>query len=246
MKIKKIEHKNYKLLRFNLIKSKILKKNHILKNINIEDIEFRLKKILNVIFLYHISNKKILFIGNPVKINTKIKNILGKTKHVFIPKSTWVTGIITNQNSYLKSLFKQKTNEFNLISERILQLKKKSDLIVIMDQKLDKNAVEESYKAQIPIIALNSDLNIFDTKINYKLPGNFILSKNRLKNNFFYSILFSTIKKASIIKTKFKDTLSYKLTSIKKIKNTRIYKKEFNKKNNNKKQYYAFSKKESI
>lgn len=243
MKIRKIEQKSYKLLKFNLIKSEILKKNHYLKDINIEDIEFRLKKILNLIYLYHISNKKILFVGNPMKINTKIKNILSKTKHVFIPRSAWITGIITNQNLYFKSLFKQKTNVLNSISERILQLKKKSDLIVIMDQELDFKALEEGYKSKIPVITLNSDLNIFNNKTNYKVPGNFVISKNKLKNNLFYSILLSTFKKANFLKNKFKTNLSYKLNSIKKIKTTRFYKKPVNKKNFNKKPFYAFSKK---
>jgi ribosomal protein S2 len=243
MKIKKIEHKNFKLLKLNLIKSKILKKNHYLKNITLEDIEFRLKKILNLIYLYHSSNKKILFVGNPLKINTELKIILSRTKHIFIPKSAWITGIITNQNSYLKSLFKKKTNTLNVISERILQLKKKSDLIVIMDQELDFQALEEGYKTNIPVICLNSDLNIFNNKISYKVPGNFIISKNKLKNNLFYSILLSTFKKAHFFKNKFKNTLLYKLNSIKKIKNSKFNRKTFHKKNYNKKNFYAFSKK---
>jgi hypothetical protein len=131
----------------------------------------------------------------------------------------------------------------NSISERILQLKKKSDLIVIMDQELDFKALEEGYKSKIPVITLNSDLNIFNNKTNYKVPGNFIISKNKLKNNLFYSILLSTFKKANFLKNKFKTNLSYKLNSIKKIKTTRFYKKPVNKKNFNKKPFYAFSKK---
>jgi ribosomal protein S2 len=238
MKIKKIEQKNYKLLKFNLIKSKIFKKSHFLKNITLEDIEFRLKKILNLIYLYHISNKKILFIGNPLTINNKIKNLLINTKHVFIPKSAWITGIITNQNLYLKSLFKQKTDVLNSISERILQLKKKSDLIVIMDQNLDTKALEEAYKSKIPVVALNADLNVFNNKINYKVPGNFIISKNKLKNSLFYSILLAILKKADFFKKRFKNMSWYKLNTIKKIKN-----KQFQKKNLNKKHFNAFSKK---
>jgi ribosomal protein S2 len=228
MKIKKIKQKNYKLLKFNLLKSKIFKKPHYLQNISIEDIEFRYKKILNIIYLYHISNKKILFVGNPAKINRKIKSILSKTKHIFIPKSAWITGIITNQNLYLKSLFKQKTDILNSISERILQLKKKSDLIIIIDEKLDNKALEESYKSNIPVIALNSELNIFNNKVNFKVPGNFVVTKNKLKNNLFYSILLSIFKKATVQKNIFKNNFPYELNSIKKIKTS---KKNLNKKN---------------
>lgn len=235
MKIKKIERKNYKLLNFKLIKSKILKKQHYLNNIKIKDVEFRLKKILHLIYLYHLYNKQILFIGNPLNINNTIKRLLSSTKHIFIPKSAWISGIISNQNSYLKALFKQKTNKLNKITEKILQLKKKSDLIVIMDEKQNLKAVNESYKSNIPIISLNSDLNIFNNKINYKIPGNFILSKNKFKNNFFYSILVSTIKKASFIKNKLKNNITFKLNSLKKIKTKRTYNKNLNKKFYNKK-----------
>lgn len=229
MKIRKLEQKNYKLLKFKLIESKIYKKNHFIENITLEDIEFRLKKILHLIYLYHISNKKILFIGNPLNINKNIKTVLSKTKHIFMPKFTWINGIITNQNIHLKSLFKQKKNVLNKITEKIIQLKKKSDLIVIIDQEIDLKAIEESYKARTPVIALNSDLNLFNYKTNYKVPGNFIISKNKLKNNFFYSILLSTLKKANLVKNKLKNTLAYKLNTvkiIKKIKNTKFYRKK--------------------
>lgn len=230
MKIKKIELKNYKLLNFKLIKTKILKKNHYLSSITLKDVEFRLKKILHLIYLYHLYNKKILFIGNPLNINNKLKQILFKTKHIFIPKSAWISGLLTNQNSYLRTLFKEKTNKFNKITEKIIQLKKKSDLIVIVDQNCDLKAIEEGYKSQIPVISLNSDLNIFNSKISYKIPGNFILPKNKLKNNFFYSMIISTIKKAYYIKQKFKNSLCLKSNTLKKIKNIKVYNKVYNRK----------------
>lgn len=241
MKIKKLKHKNYKLLKFNLLKSKIFKKNHYFNNITLEDIEFRLKKIFNLIYLYHITNKKILFIGNPLIINNKIQQIFSKTKHVFIPSTSWLTGMITNQNFYFKSILKKNNNVLiNSISKKILQLKKKSDLILIMDKELNNKALEESFKSQIPVITLNSDLNIFNNKINYKVPGNFILSKNNFKNNLFYSILISIFKRSNYVKNKFKHKLSYKLNSLKKIKNAKnTIKKNYNRKQN----YYAFSKK---
>ena len=62
MKIEKIKCNNYKLLKFKLINAQNLKKKHYLKNITLEDVEFRLKKALHLIYLYHISNKQILFI----------------------------------------------------------------------------------------------------------------------------------------------------------------------------------------
>jgi ribosomal protein S2 len=161
--------------------------------------------------------------------------LLSKTKHIFIPKSAWITGIITNKSTSLKSLFKQKTSVINRISARLLRLKKKSDLIVIIDQKLDVKAIEESYISKIPVIAFNSDLNAFYTKTNYKIPGNFTIFKNRIKNNFLYSILLSTLKKSDNIKKRFPN-LQHKLNTIK------IIKKQ-NNKTYYKKNSYAFQKK---
>jgi ribosomal protein S2 len=108
MKIKKIEHNNYKLLKLKLIKSKILKKDHLIKNLTIESIESRFKKALKIIYSYHINDKKILFVGNSININKEIVKLLRNTRHIFIPKSAWIAGIITNINPSFKFLLKKK------------------------------------------------------------------------------------------------------------------------------------------
>lgn len=226
MKIKKIENNKYKLLKLKILQSKIIKKNHIINNITLETIESRLKKALQLIYLYHVNNKKILFVGNPLNINKEIIKILKNTNHVFIPKSAWIAGFLTNNKASFKLLLKKNSN-LNLISQRLVQLKNKSDLIVIMDQKLDQIALEESYSSKIPVISLNNNLNIFDFKSNYKVPGNFIFSKNKLKNNFFYSILISTLKKSILIKKKF-SYLAHKLSTPYVFKKIKKYKKTQN------------------
>lgn len=209
MKIKKIQNNNYKLLKLKLIKSKILKKNHLIKNVTLEDIESRIKKVLKLIYLYHINNKKILFVGNPLNINKRMIKFLRNTNHVFIPKSAWLAGIITNNQTSFKFLFKKNTN-LTKISQKILQLKKKSDLVVLMNKNLDNIALEESYSSKLPVISLNSELSPFDFKSSYKVPGDLSFYKLKFKNNFFYSILISTLKKSNSIKKNFK-TLSHRL-----------------------------------
>lgn len=227
MKIKNIQNYSYKLLKLKLIKSKILKKYHFEKNLIIESIESRLKKALQIIYLYHINNKKILFVGNPLNINKEIIKILKNTNHIFIPKSAWIAGIITNTKSSFKFLFK-KNNNLTKISQQVLKLKKKSNLVVIMNNKLDNIALEESYSSNIPVISLNSDLNPFDTKSSYKIPGDFIFSKNKLKNNFFYSILLATLKKSNFVKKKFKLTHKlFTMSVLKKSRYNRKYKKKY-------------------
>jgi ribosomal protein S2 len=228
MKTETLNNKSqYKLLKFNLIKSKLLKKKHYLKAITLEDIEFRIKKALYIIYLYHINNKRILFVGNPLNINRELLKLFNKTKHIFIPKSAWIAGVITNQYSSFKSNFKQES-QLNKISKQLLELKKKSDLVVIIDQLLETKALEESYTAKLPIISLNNDLDIFDDKSNYKVPGNFVSSKSKINNNLFYSILITTMKKSHIIKKKF-PALHHKLKTINVLKKKHYKKKNYRK-----------------
>lgn len=221
MKIKKIIN-SYKLLNLKLIQSRILKKNHFKENITIENVVFRLKKILKIIYLYHINNKRILFVGNPLEITKELVSILKNTKHTFIPKSGWIAGsIVTNNTISFKLTFNKSVD--SQISKKLQKLKKKNDLIVILDEKSDLIALNESYVNDIPIISLNSNLNPFNFKPSYKIPGNFILLKKKLKNNFFYSILLSTLKKANKIQKNF--SVAHKLLTTSVFKKTKRYKK---------------------
>lgn len=202
MKIKKVNLSKSKLFNIKLIKSKMYKKHHLLKTITLENIKSRLKKALYIIYFYHINNKKILFVGNPLNINKELKKLLKKTKHSFISQDTWIPGVITNQNVSFKSFFRKQENNKEL-SKILLQLKKKSDLIVIIDEETDKIALKESFFSRIPSISLNSNLSIGDLKSTYKIPGNFIFPKKNLSNNFFYSCLISTLNKSNKIIRKF-------------------------------------------
>lgn len=217
MKIEKISINKSKLLKIKLIKSKIYKKKHYLQNIFMEDIIYRLKKALYIIYLYHLNKKQIMFVGNPLQINKEIKKILRNSKHVFIPKDAWISGVITNQNTSFKSFLKKQKNERTNLSKRLLELKKKSDLIVIIDEENNTKALKESYISRIPVISLNSSLNPFDKESTYKIPGDFIFHKNIRTNNFFYSILLATLGKSNQIQKKFPN-IAHKLDTTKFLK----------------------------
>ena len=75
-------------------------------------------------------------------------------------------------------------------------------MIVILNQSSDFYASHESYITKIPIISINCNLNISDPKSSYKVPGNFKFTKKKSGNNFFFSILAATIKKATLTKSK--------------------------------------------
>ena len=131
----------------------------------------------------------------------KINYLIKKTRHISIPESIWINGIITNQSSCLKYLSKNIIKNTNAtISKLLFKLKKKPDLVVILNQPSDFYANHESYIARIPIITVNCDLNISDYKSNYKIPGNFKFTKQKQGDNLFFSILAATLKKATIVK----------------------------------------------
>lgn len=189
MKIKNKAKNRNKLLKLKLIKTKIYTKNYTFTNLKIEDIEYRLKKGLHVIYKYHISNKKILFIGNSSNVEAKINNLLKSTNHMFIPKCLLLNGVVTN-----KQLFS--TNSQNFFSySKISKLKNAINLIVVIDKEISNDIMIEGYKTKTPIIFLGSNLNIFDVEPSYKIPGNFLLAKKKIRDNFFLALLESTLKK---------------------------------------------------
>lgn len=195
MKLDKIKVYKNKIFKLKLIQTKIYKKNYN-NFIKIEDIDIRLKKALHVIYNYHINNKRILFIGIPMHIDPKFKKLLKNTKHLFIPEDIWISGIITNQETCFKYLSKNPKSIENKTSKFLFQLKKKNDLIVVLDFSTNQEAIIEAYLSQIPLISLNCELKMLVNNSNYKIPGNFKFTKKNLRDMFFYSILAATFKKA--------------------------------------------------
>lgn len=200
MKLKQIKNFKNKLIKLKLIETKIFQKNFE-NSITLKEIIFRLKKCLSIIYKYHINNKRILFVGIPFMFLKDFKKFIG-LKHIYVPSSIWLNGIITNQKSCLKYL----NNNHKLINKKYLNIfykfNTKIDLIVILDNRFKESVINESYEANVPIICIDCPLKISNYKIDYKIPGNFRFSKKKIRNDFFFSILLSTIKKALNLKNK--------------------------------------------
>ena len=115
---------------------------------------------------------------------------------MFIPNDVWVRGALYNNKS---NLLHNNNPTNNKISKLMFQLKKNINLIVILDEIKNINIINEGYLTKIPIITLNSNLNIQFEQSSYKVPGNFKFTyKNRLNNihnSFLYSMLISILKK---------------------------------------------------
>ena len=174
MKIVKIARKQTKLLNLNALETKISSsKKKYLNYVLRKDLEFRFKNALNIIFKFHSENKKILFLGTPLKLTKQLKELLKNTNHSFIPEKLWLSGILTNTKSIFKFLFKKyfKKNKNNL--KFLFNLTSKNNLIVILNESLTTNPLKEFSKKRIPTISLNyKNTNINNYSSTYRIRQN--------------------------------------------------------------------------
>lgn len=207
MKIEKSRKKSfqYTLIKLNLIKSQVYKnkikknKHDNVNNIKTEYTELHLKNILQIIHKYHNNNNKILFIGIPNNFQKKLTKILKKTRHIAIPQSIWINGVLSNRFAIFRQLYKKHLKNIerkklhNKTIDFLFSVVKRPDLVVIFNPNLEHNALNEIYKLKIPIITLNHKM-YFNTKSSYQVPGNFkTLYKKKVHAIFF--LLISILKK---------------------------------------------------
>ena len=155
------------------------------KNLNQNLINF--KKILQIIFQYHIHNKSILFIGVPQKLESQINRL---TSHSSIPNYFEINGFFsTSFSKESKFLFPK--------------LKKTPDLVVLVSHEKSENFLKECFVAKIPVIDFTNDkkVEIIKSISSYKLKliaGN----ENRSQNNNLLFIGLNFLFKISKQKTK--------------------------------------------
>lgn len=191
MKIKENKIKTKQLLQLHMIKSRVYgqKGENFLSNlpaVDVSKIIIKLKKSIQIIFKFHKNKKKILFIGVPKIIETKI-NL--ETNHVALPKFFNIFGLFINK-SVLKSLRLkyQIINNKNRIS--FLKLTHKPDLIVVFNYDHTDSIMKESYRSKIPLIHFNSDFynKKKDKFYSYNVPGNYNFNTKAIDNLFFKMI----------------------------------------------------------
>lgn len=160
MKLKKLKFKQ--ILKLHLLKHRVYDQSSIKNNninmatdSNLNETIFNLKKALQVIFQYHTQNKRILFVGAPSKLESKINKL---TNHIAVSQDINVQGFISNySNKFLldtKQLNKQKTVQFKLLLPKLL---KKPDLVVIIAHEKVETINKECAVAKLPIIDFKSE-----------------------------------------------------------------------------------------
>jgi ribosomal protein S2 len=207
----KIKRYNNKLIQLQILKLYYKKKSYNFKT-SLKQMEVHLNKISNIIYKYHITDRKILFIGFP----ENFAKILHNTKHLQIPESIWFNGMLSNRtltSSNSQTITKKQAKIPMSIHQLLLKLKKKLDLVIVYNLNSNATAIEESYVSRIPVITLSKDLNILATNSTYKSPGNFnLVNEKIMNNNIFYSIISTSLRRAVATK-KAKDLKFRKITS---------------------------------
>jgi len=191
MKIKKI--KIHRLLKLNLLKSKVyeqpIKKmkfdNFI--DVNLNQIIVSIKKILQIIFQYHKTGKRILFLGLPCKLELKVNQ---STKHVAVTKNLSIPGMISNCKSFKNYGNSNQTWLKNSSKFLLPKLSKRLDLIVLFDQDKNEKILSEAKIAKIPVIFFGTNFES-QSRALYSVKGNFkrILTSCD-KNVFFIGLSF--------------------------------------------------------
>lgn len=199
MKLIKNKINSKKIFKLHLIKSKIyeqpMKKKTFksLPNVTIRDIMLNFKKSLNLIFKYHKNNKRILFIGNPKRIEEKINNNTIHTSIANYEKNILNNGLITNNfiaNSIKLNKYLFKNNKFILS-----KLLKKPELIVIFKQQQNNQLLKESTISKIPIIEFNHNLKRNNWQYNYNIPGNLNFTENKIVDNIYFIVFNSLLNR---------------------------------------------------
>ncbi len=205
MKTDKINNRNYKLFKYNLLKLQIYSNQpHFtvatFSNNMLEQIEAYLKQVLKIIFEYHVCHFKILFIGFPVISKMKQMKLLHFTNHNFISEKSWISGILRNRFSILTYLQLIQSQNFSKSLKLLLTIKTKPHLVVMFNQKVETNTINEFYKAGIPILSFNWN-SLSGSKIAYHTLGNFDFVERNIKLTFFF-LFYSLLKKTPLKKRK--------------------------------------------
>ncbi len=182
-KLKKLKYPNLELQIFKLYS----KKKVFNSKTEIKQTEVLLNKIANVIYLYHVTGKTILFLGFPKDF---IK-ILKTTKHILVPEFMWQDNMFNFTSNNKKT--KIPKNIFKLQ----MKLRKKVDLTVINNLKINLIAFKESYLARIPSITITKEIDISRIKSNYNSTNSYNFFAEKEENiNFFYSFIKTILMRA--------------------------------------------------
>ena len=167
MKIIKINQSQSLIINLKFLNTK----NYFLHNLTFKNIQCKFVKGLKIISKYNAYNKKVIFFNNCSTISIAVKQLIKKTRHIYIPN------------------FVPLLNNFDLKKS----LMYKSGLLVLLNIQTNKSKKTNS-QIKIPSIWVGSNLNNCILETSYKITANFLFKKH--KHLFFFIFLRSAIKRS--------------------------------------------------
>jgi len=145
MKLKYSKKIPYKLIKYNILKSKIYlqTKSKKMLNKNMEQFEINLKQMLKLIYEYHFNNKLIYFIDFPFCNTSGLLQNIKKTNHKF----------------FSKKMLSKKIKNKTIIEPQ---------LIVVFIEEFNSLDLNNFIRLNVPIILVNS-LSFFDFFVKKKI-----------------------------------------------------------------------------
>lgn len=199
MKVKNVKIVTCKLVKLQLIKSKIYKQNsYLLSNSffkTLKRIEIQLKKSIQIVNNYHINNKKIFFVGVPYNVQKKYTKTLKRTNHLFIPKSMWLNGLLSNKISIFKHIQQRINKNVNNNLKILFLIKQKPSLIILLSKKSELNALKEAIKFRVPVVVVVNEKPCINSDVGYNIYCKACFLSSRVLLKLFYFLLNSLFKK---------------------------------------------------
>lgn len=184
MKLKIFKTKKYTLIKLYLLKYQTYKKTidfNILAQIDC--IEIYIRQALKITRLYHLQNKKILFVGFPYFMSNITRN---QSAHSFVPKTFWME-YLSKKNMTKSSNLKKSKNRKSLNS--IVQT---YDLIVFFNVDTKQFEVITNFqKLKIPLILIGNQIPPKIISGVYSIPLS--LSQTPIRQLFYY-LFYSILK----------------------------------------------------
>ncbi len=140
-------------------------------------------------------NGSFLFVGTKPQVSLPIQQLLTDTKYFYVDKS-WSPGLLTNFhelrkradhylnlksqfesgeiNKYTKkevARFKKELEKLGTSYHGVAEMRRKPEVVIVLDAVGDRLAIQEAIKAKIPVVAL-VDTNADPDGIDYIIPGN--------------------------------------------------------------------------
>lgn len=162
---------------------------------DLEQTATNLDKAVAFLKAIKLQNKKVLFVGTKPQSAYQINKFVESTNHFYVDKK-WTPGLLTNFkelrkridyyldlksqfetgdiNKYTKkevAKFKKDLEKLDASYRGVAEMRKKPDVVIVLDAFVDRIAVDEAKNANLAVVAL-ADANVDPTGIDYVIPGN--------------------------------------------------------------------------